>query len=261
MTKEFLFDVWAPEDARWSRWMKPVLFACMDQPLATWMHGPTTWDASWAPPANENVPLVIDLPGREGVDAALALAERGYRPVPLYNALPLPVPVLNPIAPIAAATAVDVRDIMVAIQQATERLNQLALSAEAPPAFLLDWRRRGSGLQMPPGSFDNRSVSFTTDFPSANYLRAHGIGRVVLVQPGGDVPQADLAHTLRRWQEAGVLVELKRLDMPGAPTPCDVPKPSWFGWIWQRTLIGLGLRRGKIGGFGAWVPEPSSSSG
>jgi hypothetical protein len=210
---------------------------------------------------HENVPLVLDLPGREGVDAALALAERGYRPVPLYNALPLPIQVLDPAAPIPARTAVDVRAIMVTLQQGTERLSRLVLPAEAPPAFALDWNRRGGEGRMPPGSFDNRSVSFTTDFPSANFLLAHGVQRIVLVQPSGDAPHADLAHTLRRWQEAGVVVELKRLDVPGPPTPCDVPKPSWFGWIWQRALVGLGLRRSRVGGFGAWVPEPSSSSG
>jgi hypothetical protein len=258
MTKELIFDVWAPVGARWSRWVKPVLFACMDQPLATGLHEAPTWDTSWAPPARENVALVVDLPSREGVDAALALAEQGYRPVPLYNALPLPLLVLDPVAPIQAEASVEVRGIMVAILRGTERLNQLALSLDAPPAFLLDWNRHGAGSRTPAGSFDNRSVSFTTDFPSANFLLAHGVRRVLLVQPTRDTPQADLAHTLRHWQEAGVALELKRLDMPGAATPCDVPKPPWFGWIWQRALVALGLRRSVLGGFGDWVPEPSS---
>ena len=34
--------------------------------------------------------LVLDLPGHSGVTAALVLAAGGYRPVPLYNALPGP---------------------------------------------------------------------------------------------------------------------------------------------------------------------------
>ena len=258
MTKESIFDVWAPAGARWSRWVKPVLFACLDQPAATWLSELAVWNPGWAPPAHENVALVLDLPGREGVAAALGLAEQGYRPVPLYNALPPPMRVLDPASPMLAEAAVDVRGIMAALQQGTERLNQLALSAEAPPAFLLDWDRRGAGTPMPPGSFDNRSVSFTTDFPSANFLLAHGVQRVVLVQPTDAAPQLDLAHTLRRWQDAGLIVELKRLDLPGPGMPCDVPKPPWFAWIWQRALVALGLRRGLGAGFGGWVPEPSS---
>src|SRR5262249_25610457 len=55
-----------------------------------------------------------------------------------------------------------------------------------------------------PDEFDNRSISFTTDFPSANFLAAHGIARVMLVQKSSAEPQPDLAHSLRRWQDGGV---------------------------------------------------------
>jgi len=51
---------------------------------------------------------------------------------------------------------------------------------------------------MLPDEFDNRSVCFTTDFPSANFLSAQRVGGVVLVQQTGTRPQLDLAHVLRR---------------------------------------------------------------
>ena len=258
MTKQFIFDVWAPDGAKWSRWVKPVLFACMDGQHAPWVPEPVTWDTDWTQRADVSAALVLDLPGRDAVIAGLALAERGYRPVPLFNALPAPTPGLDPDELLPPLTVVEVRGIMEEIARGTERLQALALGANAPPAFLLDWDRRGDGRQLIGGSFDNRSVSFTTDFPSANFLQAHGIQRIVLVQPSGDVPQTDLAHTLRRWQEAGLAVELKRLDGPYVAVPCKVPKPPWFGWMWQRTLVAIGLRRGEAGGFGNWVPEPSS---
>ena len=47
-------------------------------------------DASWIPPAEDNVAVVLDLPGADGVWTGVALAARGYRPVPLYNAVPGP---------------------------------------------------------------------------------------------------------------------------------------------------------------------------
>jgi len=47
-------------------------------------------DLNWLPDAGDKVALVVDLPGAEGVAAGLAFAGRGYRPVPLYNALPDP---------------------------------------------------------------------------------------------------------------------------------------------------------------------------
>lgn len=260
MLKEYIFDIWAPEDARWSKWVKPVLFACMDSPLSCWLDPVEKIDLSWAPAAADNVALVLDLPGASGVEAGLDLAELGYRPVPLYNAIPMPfvIPEYGLLPPRAA---VEVNPIVAALWRGRERLEQRVLPADAPPAFLLDWNRSGGGHKPSPGSFDNRSVSFTTDFPSANFLLAHDVRCAIVAQPWDSGPKTDLAHTLRRWQEAGVAIELKRLDEPGAPVPCDVPKPSWFGWAWQRALAAVGLSRGRWGGFGAWVPEPSSSSG
>jgi len=217
------------------------------------------WDASGMPSAEEKTVLVLDLPGTEGVAAGLALATRGYRPVPLYNAVPLPI--LVPGSELGPGVAlVDVRPILAALLRGTPLLREQSIRPEAPPAFLLDARRRGDGGIFP-GVFDNRSVSFTTDFPSANFLLARGLHRVVLVQSEGAQPQPDLAHTLRRWQDAGVNIELKRLDVAGPPVPCEVEKPPRFRWIWQRALAAFGLRRSPSGGFGDWVPEPTASGG
>ena len=111
---------------------------------------------------------------------------------------------------------------------------------------------------MLPDEFDNRSVCFTTDFPSANFLAAQRIGRVVLVQRSGEQPQLDLAHVLRRWQQAGITILLKRLDLPGPPVPCEIGRPSWFGAMFQRALSMVGLHYGEAGGFGAWVTASSA---
>jgi hypothetical protein len=73
-----------------------------------------------------------------------------------------------------------------------------------------------------------------------------------------DEPQPDLAHTLRRWQEAGIAIELKRLDSPAPPAAIEVRKPSGFGRIWHRALDLLGLRRHALGGYGGFIPQPSS---
>ena len=59
-------------------------------------------------------------------------------------------------------------------------------------------------MRVEPPAFDNRSVSLPTDFPSANLLLSYGVRRVVLVQATDGQPQADLAHTLLRWQQAGI---------------------------------------------------------
>jgi hypothetical protein len=133
----------------------------------------------------------------------------------------------------------------------------LSIAPDAPPAFLLDYNRRGVGENLFPGRYDNRSVSFATDFPSALFLKTHGISRVILVQRQKGQPQPDLAHTLRRWQEAGITVQLKQLDTTEPPENLIVTKPSWFGAIWYRAMESLGVKRNVLGGYGGYIAQPS----
>lgn len=255
MTKEELFEIWAPPDGQWSPWVKPVLFACAHEESFQFPQPLAAFDATGFPRVAERNALVLDLPGADGIRAGVALAAQGYRPVPLYNAIPGPR--LTPLTLPTSSALVDVYEIVEALGAAAPLLSTLNLSLEAPPAFLLDANRRGEGKPVTPGRFDNRSVSFTTDFPSATFLRANGIERAVLVQLDRDEPQPDLAHTLRRWQEGGIQIMRKRLDYPDGPIPIEISKPSAFGLLFQRALAALGLRRG-LGGFGGMVPTPSS---
>jgi hypothetical protein len=208
------------------------------------------------------VPVVLDLPGAEGVLTGVALAARGYRPVPLYNAVPLPFgePQTDPLTGRAVA-AVDVLPIIAALKAGAETLGRLELPQDAPPVFLLDTNRRGGARKMEPDEFDNRSASFTTDFPSANFFASHGIKRIILVQKGSIKPQPDLAHSLRRWQDAGFTLERKEIDSPAPLEKFEVDRPSWYRSMFQRMLLRMDLRRGSTGGFGAWVPESSGGGG
>src|SRR5262249_10190457 len=216
-------------------------------------------DPSWAPALAENVALVLDLAGAEGVQTGIALAGRGYRPVPLYNAIPLPFgeSAFDPVTsrPLAA---VNVVPILNGLRWGAEQLAQLNLPADAPPAFLLDANRAGEGRNMGPGEFDNRSISFTTDFPSAIFLTSHGIQRALLVQGHNGEPKSDLAHSLRRWQDGGIQLQRLGLDDRSQIEPFEVARPSWYGAMFQRALAGIGLRRAVGGGFGAWIRDSSA---
>src|SRR5262249_28617956 len=250
---------WASDSSPWSPWAKPVLFAYVDSALAQLPNDEVAGDVSWSPPPAERVACVLDLPGAEGVLIGLALAARGYRPVPLYNAVPLPTgqPIYDPLTGKTVA-AVNVFPIISALKKGAEQLAELNLPSDAPPAFLLDSNRGAEGRRMQAEEFDNRSVSFTTDFPSVSFLSSQGIRRAILVQKDRDEPRTDLAHSLCRWQDAGLVLEHKRLDDLAQPKPFRVPRPLWYRAMFQRALAGLGLRRAAAGGFGAWVPESGS---
>jgi len=228
MTDNFrkqLFETWAPAESTWSPWVKPVLFATRG--------------------------VVVDLPGANAVNTGLELARRGWRPVPLFNAVPYPI--LGG-APTQGVVAVNVQEISSALDAAADELRQLALDGPAPPAFLLDSRRRGTH-EPSSGDFDNRSISFPSDFPSARFLKEHGIESMTLIQSSalGTQPQADLAHTLRRWQEGGIVLELVHPEPNSAISPLSVEPPSNFKAFWYRFTALLGLQPTTLGGYGGMI--------
>jgi hypothetical protein len=279
MTKQSIFDAWAPRSAIWSRWAKPVLFSQMDsiapdENVALEL----PFDVSWAVDADRATALVVDLPGAQGITVALSLAAMGYRPVPLYNACP---------APAGDTALVNVRPIMIALASAAASLQGYGLPDEAPPAFLLDANRNPAAVTQPPDkvddksnslpppllmdaeidspmaasprrTFDNRSISLPTDFPSANYLLSRGIRRIVLIQSRQTEPQADLSHSLLRWQQAGLTILAAAIDEPDPPRPITVKRPRAYRLLWYNLLAKLGLRSNPLGGFGGFLPMPSS---
>jgi hypothetical protein len=258
--KEFIYAAWAPAESPWSPWVKPVLFASMEGAPQPAPMTRATPDLSWLPAAPAGTALVLDLPREEGAELGLELARSGYRPVPLYNAVPATLAYYlaaeNPLAP-GVDSVVDVLPIMHALWRGAEPLAAAGLRPDAPPAFLLDANRRVGRMMPAIGSFDNRSVSFTTDFPSAIFLRSHGINRAILVQRFQDRPQPDLAHTLRNWQAGGIRIGLKRLELAGAAAVCDPGRSSFFGALWHRLWAAFNLRRNELGGYGGTISPPS----
>jgi hypothetical protein len=96
-------------------------------------------------------------------------------------------------------------------------------------------------------------------------LGSRGIQSILLVQrePNG-APQPDLAHTLRRWQQGGLSMlrcSVAELETSPAPVhrPFTVSRPAGFRLLWSRLLVGFGLRRNPLGGFGGMLADPSSA--
>ncbi|HEU4537906.1 MAG TPA: hypothetical protein VFS00_27490 [Polyangiaceae bacterium] len=183
----------------------------------------------------DDVVFVVDLPGAEGALVGVALARHGFQPVPLYNALPAKGPMV-----------VDQRPVMRVLAGAAPALDPP--SDRAPPAFLLDANRLDVE-RLAPGAFDNRSVCFTTDFPSAQKLLDAGIRRAVILQTKDDYPQIDLGETLELWRKAGLELFIKCASVPGPPRRCERPRPPAL----LRLLYRLGHKR--------FVPRPDGSFG
>ena len=260
MKRRAVYQAWSREGDRWRPWVKPVLFAALDEEVtATRLREPPAWlgprlvDPLAARPATrrEEAPyresgrmhdtaIVIDLPGAISAELGVALARHGFRPVPLYNAVP---------APEGVAGVVDMRPIMSVLVDAASVVG--TLPDGLPPAFLLDADRLGRPRDVRGGVFDNRSVCRSSDFPSADTMLASGIRRVVLV---GANRAADLEAIMLEWQSRGI--EVWSIDGSGNRDVHPIvlePRP-WFMRLadFLRQTV---LRRRSDGSYGMTVPQ------
>jgi hypothetical protein len=270
VTGEDVYRIWAPDGARWSPWVKPVLFTHLDgyqsidqasalsEPEVPWAPDAAPTEPRAVPGAGYREPgivaaaraqtaLVVDLPPMMSICTGLALARRGYRPVPLYNSCP------------GKGAVVHLGGIMLGLRAGAPLLAELRLPPDAPPAFLLDANRM-SGHPVPT-MFDNRWMVLPQDLPSARLLRDGGVARVRVVRESGRRGGDDLDHVLRRWQDDGLPLELVREGRAEAPVPLEVARPRRYRALTYRLFAMLGLRRNAAGGFGSVVPEPGSAGG
>lgn len=236
----YAYKVWAPDDVLWTQWAKPVAFTQNSK----WVYDVVIPQIQWTGSAEAHTMIILDLPGKAGVEEGIALAGRGYRPVPLYNGVMGPNP---------HSMIVNNEPVVSALFQGVRHLRSISISQNAPPVFLLDYNRwSGSGKQ--PGKFDNRWGVFAQDMPSASFLLKQGI-RSILVR--AECIKEDLSHILYRYQEQGLSVCICRDGESIQDMVID--KPSRFRSVFYRFKVTLGLTRNAAGGFGAVIPEYNNS--
>ena len=254
-SKDEIHKIWAPPGGMWSPWVKPVLFSFTDAICTVPPTRSVVFQKEWVPKTSSTA-FVVDLPEEAGILWGMRMAEFGYRPVPLYNALPfaisdkLETPTSRPIS------TVHVEPILGAVVRESSTLHKLKLPLNSPLAFLLDSDRRIAKTDIVPGVFDNRSVCFTTDFPSAAFLIEHGVNSVVVVQETATFAP-DLLPVLIAWQQGGIKVFRKLYQDTEPPAAVVVQKPSFLSRIWFRLSVALGFHRGELGAFGEIVPASS----
>ena len=231
------YKIWAPDKALWTQWAKPVLFANLPCTDTCELKTPTV---DYVQMVDYSTVIIVDLPDKESVEEGLALARHGYRPVPLYNGVYgyTDFPMI-----------VDVRSIVAALQQGTDMLSSLSISADAPPVFMLDSNRMTEQEQKF-GIFDNRWCVFPQDMPSASFLLKNKINKVIVRSAS---IQKDLSHILLRYQNQGISIFL--CDNDEIPQEIKVSKPLQFMSLFYRYQVISGLRRNATGAFGGFIPE------
>ncbi|MEY2794984.1 MAG: hypothetical protein RIR10_700 [Planctomycetota bacterium] len=245
-----LFEIWAPAASPWSAWAKPALFTYLPEANSAatervpWSSVGTS--AGTIPLGSGRHAVVVDLPGVEGIACGLALAERGFRPVPLYN-----------LTQGIGKEVVAVDPLITALHDGADFLQTLAISDDAPPAFLLDSNRH-VGVAAP-SMFDNRWMVFPQDFPSARALMSAGVERVLVIRREG-APRVDLLSVLRLWKREG-LASARFDPASGETTDLSIDTSMLAVFSAHLSMIFHGLRENAAGGFGGRVPVPQATSG
>ena len=236
----YLYKIWAPENSEWSTWAKPILFAYMSHPVEPIQQIPFINMT-----LSSNTMIIVDLPGKEGVETSLAFAVKGYRPVPLYNGTMGDGSML-----------VDVNEICESIISLTDALNTMPISPEAPPVFMLDSNRMNGSRA--PGYYDNRWCVFPQDMPSAEFLKDKGINNIIIYTNG--TVQTDLERILYDYQKSGIALYVYTTGAQ-SPVGFDAKKQRLFSDMTYRFRVILGLKRNATGGFGGRVPLPYEHTG
>ena len=252
------FRIWSRHAGVWAPWISPVLFVQFrDIETAFDVSG----KAEWLPDASETA-LILDLPGATSLSVANALQERGFAVLPIFNASPPPdtrrYSLVLSEASVQSPAVVDVEPLLRGIRAVTAKLQDRPPQQPVAPAFLLDSNRLAS-MPTKEKYFDNRWMVFPQDFPSAKFLKAQRIHKVLLVQESRMDPLDDLAHVLRRWQDEGIEIHARTLRPEVQSKAITVNYPSRYKAMWYRALAIMGLRRNASGGFGDYVPESSSA--
>lgn len=237
-----LYKKWAPAKSLWSPWVKPTLFR--NSYGGTESVQISTSPKNWLNGFKNGTLLIIDLPGEESILEGLSLCRQGFRPVPLYNCI-------NPTG--SYVPVISVSEIVDKFNFGVQVIQESSLASNAPPAFLLDARRLmsiGSSI----GMYDNRWCLFPQDMPSADFIKKQGIQYVIVRT---DSIRNDLVHILKRYQDSGIAIFICDNDI-GQARKVKVNKPSLFKSLSYRASAIKGLLLNTSGGFGGYVPLPSS---
>jgi hypothetical protein len=258
-----LWETWGPvRGSAWEPFHCVTLFAAIDElrrdvghvsigPVAApslpeFLAAPASMPA-WAAPGHL---VIVDLPGPQSAAVGFQLARMaGYQPVCTFDNWPHQLGVLRTEFVVAALL-----HYASALHKARERL-----TAESPPVWICD-RERFTGTQPSPGRFDNRYIIEDRLLPGPRLLRAQGIRKVIYVTPSPCALSEDLRNYLDELTPKGIAVATASIATPELwmneiTYVRKFNAPS--GW----SLTTLMLMRSSAGGFGGFVPEPSSGGG
>ena len=186
-----LYKIYAPQNAKWTEWVRPVPFVAIK-----------TYDRKSVVKLTERKPyfinnnqkdtaIFVDLYGIESIELGIELAKIGYRPIPVFNGTDEQV---------GSKATTDTYLVESALISGGIALKDIAISNDANPVFLLD-NARLNRYRSSESIFDNSWDLYGQDIPSFEYFKANGINKIIVV---GEKIERDLRKIFFKFQNAGI---------------------------------------------------------
>ncbi len=185
-----LFQIYAPEGAKWTSWVRPVPFVAIDyyerKPAFQFQERKAIFMKEY----QEDMAIFVDLPGQESIELGISLAKIGYRPIPVFNGVDVQQGTLG---------TTDTCLVESALINGGKKLKAIPLSLKANPAFLLDSARMNR-YRAKASMFDNSWDLYGQDIPSIEYFKQNGIHKILVV---GEEIHSDLKKIFLKFQKEG----------------------------------------------------------
>lgn len=191
MTNKDIFKIWAPNNVKWSNWVRPVPFISIGIEDNNEVHNYNIPTISYIDSASKDTAIFVDLPGGKSVEEGIGLSKLGYRPIPIFN---------GTIEQNNSLSATDNYAIIPALIWGGKELMNIDIDLSAPPVFLLDSNRMNR-FKMNASIFDNSWDIYHQDMPSYKYFKSNDINKIIVV---GDKFNKDLKVILYKFQKEGI---------------------------------------------------------
>ena len=193
-TRKEVYKVWAPENGRWSDWVRPVPFIAINENLKVQEYEEFSIpEIIYINEYKNDTAIILDLPGNKAITEGLSLAKLGYRPVPIYNGTDEQE---------GSECLVNNHGLEYSLMLGAEVLKQMEISLDASPVFLTDSNRMNR-RKVTDSVFDNSWDVYSQDLPTYEYLKKHGIDKVII---RSDMIRKDLNKIFYEFQKNGIKI-------------------------------------------------------
>lgn len=186
-----VYKIFAPRGAKWTEWIRPVPFIAIDTysrvPINNWVDRKISFLTEY----KSEVAIVIDLPGKESIEYAIALAKIGYRPIPLFNGTD---------EQINSRAIIDTYVVESCLINASKKLEKINIANDANPAFILDCYRTNRH-RISESMYDNSWDLYKQDLPSIEYFKQNNIKKIIII---GKEIQRDLKKIFYEFPKHGI---------------------------------------------------------